>query len=326
MRTAAAFLLIGLSALARETRVTVVATTDLHGNIYPYDYLTGKPAPRGLASIATLIQAERKANPNVILIDTGDTIQGAPLESVWQQYVRTGKLPAGLHFPSPVPTVDPMMLLMNRLGYAAMAVGNHEFNYGLSNLEKARFQANFPWLAANTKATGGRKPFGKYVVKQAGGVKVAIIGLMTPAVPSWEKPENYHDYSFTDVKTAALEAVSELREKEKPDIIVAGIHAGLERDLKTGAIRPGETPKENMVYQVATEVPGIDAIAFGHTHQSLENQMLNGVLLVQAKNWGMSLGAMDFVLEDKPEGGWKIRSKSSRLIPVREDTVADPDC
>jgi 2',3'-cyclic-nucleotide 2'-phosphodiesterase/3'-nucleotidase len=303
----------------------VLATTDLHGNIYPYDYLTGKSAPRGLAKIATLIYTERKSNPNNLLIDCGDTIQGAPLESVWQGYVRTGKLPVGLRFPSPVPKSDPMMLAMNHLGYSAMTVGNHEFNFGLSNLEKARADASFPWLAANTKASGSRKPFGKYIVKEVGGVKVAVIGLMTPAVPSWEKPENFRDYAFTDAKAAALDAVAELRTKHDPDVIVAAIHAGLERDPKTGAIRASENARENMVYRIATSVPGIDAIVFGHTHQMLENATVNGVLLTQPKNWGMSLGAVDFTMESDAQGRWRIKAKSSRLIPVTEDTVADPE-
>src|SRR3954463_762538 len=83
-------------AVARHVTITILATTDLHGNIYPYDYLTGKPAERGLAKIATIVAAERKINPNALLIDCGDTIQGAPLEGVYQYFVRTGKLPGNV--------------------------------------------------------------------------------------------------------------------------------------------------------------------------------------------------------------------------------------
>src|SRR5580698_2321350 len=120
-RLALILLLSGLAASAREVSIRVLATTDLHGNIYPYDYYAAKEAPRGLAKIATLIAAERAASPNSLLIDCGDTIQGTPLEAVHQAAVRAGTTTAQ----------DPMMLAMNALGYDVMTIGNHEWNFGL---------------------------------------------------------------------------------------------------------------------------------------------------------------------------------------------------
>src|SRR3954453_3086284 len=130
-------------AHAQLVGITVLATTDLHGNLYPIDYVTDKPAPRGLAKIATLIRAARAENPNSLLIDCGDTIQGTPLEYVYQTIVRTGAAPLGLKPSTPL-TADPMMLAMNRLGYDAMAVGNHEDNFGPQNMQAAREAAKFP--------------------------------------------------------------------------------------------------------------------------------------------------------------------------------------
>src|SRR5687767_13734816 len=95
-RIPAVFLMLAACLCGREVTVTVLATTDMHGNIYPYDYLTGAPAQRGLAKLGTLIQQERKTAPNALLVDCGDTIQGAQLESVYQQYIATGKLPLGI--------------------------------------------------------------------------------------------------------------------------------------------------------------------------------------------------------------------------------------
>src|SRR6476661_7795224 len=187
MRFSALFLMMAACLPASQVTVTVLATTDLHGNIYPYDYLTGKPSARGLAKIATLIEAERKAAPSALLVDCGDTIQGSPLESVYQRYVALGSLPLNLHFEGKPLQSDPMMLGMNYLKYDAMAVGNHEYNYGLKNLAKARSEARFPWLSANTKTLphSVRKPFAPYIVKVVDGVKVGIIGITTPAVPTW---------------------------------------------------------------------------------------------------------------------------------------------
>src|ERR1041384_7792934 len=131
-------LLVSMLALAGVAQgqlvvVTVLATTDLHGNLYPIDYATSRPSPRGLAKVATLIRAEEARNPNHLLIDCGDTIQGTPLEYVYQTVVRTGMGPSGLVPATPL-RHDPMMLAMNRLGYDSMTVGNHEFNFGLKNV------------------------------------------------------------------------------------------------------------------------------------------------------------------------------------------------
>ncbi len=154
------FLCLPLSAA--HVKLTVLATTDLHGNIFPVDYYLDKPANRGLAKIATLIRVARAANPNNLLIDCGDTIQGTPLEYVYQTYVRTGRLPLKLTFPDAPFAHDPMMLAMNALRYDAMVVGNHEFNFGLKNLDQARGDAPVPWLSANTELIGGEgKPFAR---------------------------------------------------------------------------------------------------------------------------------------------------------------------
>ena len=129
----------------------------MHGNLYPIDYFTDRPAARGLAKIATLIQQARAENPNNLLVDCGDTIQGSPLESVYQSYVRTGSLPLGLSLSGPPLEHDPMMLAMNAIGYDVMTVGNHEFNFGLKNLNRARADAQFP-VDFGQHRCGAREP------------------------------------------------------------------------------------------------------------------------------------------------------------------------
>src|ERR1019366_2765548 len=136
MRRLIPLLLCAASVLtAQQVTVTMLATTDLHGNLVPVDYVTGQTVARGLAKIATLIRQARAENANTMLIDCGDTIQGTPLEDVYQSIARTGADPAG-HRPAAMLGGDPMMRAMNLLGYDAMTLGNHEFNAGLANLAK----------------------------------------------------------------------------------------------------------------------------------------------------------------------------------------------
>jgi 2',3'-cyclic-nucleotide 2'-phosphodiesterase/3'-nucleotidase len=310
-------------AWSQQTTITVLATTDMHGNLFPIDYVTGQPAARGLAKVATLIRAEEAGNPNHLLIDCGDTIQGTPLEYAYQDLVRTGSGPLGLKPATPLDH-DPMMLAMNLLGYDAMAVGNHEYNFGLKNLNRARSDAHFPWLSANTPVAAGGKErqFDAYVVKNVGGVKVAVIGITTPAVPTWEKPENIGSYRFLPPVDALKKAVADLRASQHPDLIVVAAHTGLGRDLNTG--RP-DNPDENATYAMAVGVPDVDAIVFGHSHSQLAGAMVGNVLLVQPKNWAISLARLDFTMERKPGGGWTVAKKTSRLIPVTAATEAAPD-
>ncbi len=200
-----------------------------------------------------------------------------------------------------------MMLAMNAIGYDAMVVGNHEFNFGLKNLAKARAEAHFPWISANI--LGETAPFAPYFLKTVAGVKMAVIGVTTPSIPDWESEEHYHGYRFESGVEAVRRAVTELREREHPDIVIVAAHAGLARETDA---RDSADARENMVREIATEVPGIDAIVFGHTHQQLSSLQIGNVLLMQPKNWGMSLGRMDFVMQSGEFGGWKIASKSSR--------------
>ena len=332
MRRLISILLCAAAVLAAQTvTVTVLATTDLHGNLLPVDYVTGQPAARGLAKIATLIRQARAGNANTLLIDCGDTIQGTPLEDVYQSMARTGADPAG-HKPTSTlaggPGGDPMMRAMNLLAYDAMTLGNHEFNTGLPNLARARQDATFPWISANTALDptlprrGDDREFAGYVVKTVGGVKVAVIGITTPLIPMWERAENLGAYRFTPPIEAVRGAVARLRSEERPDVIVVAAHSGLGRNLQTGA---PEEPDENVVYQLAEQVPDLDAIVFGHSHAQLEGQLAGQVLLVQPKNWGASLARIDFTLQPRPAGGWAVVGKKSVLIPVTAQTPAAPD-
>lgn len=204
------------------------------------------------------------------------------------------------------------MLVMNQLGYRAMTLGNHEFNFGLRNIQRARADARFPWLSANTQAQLGARPFDPYLVATIDGVKVAVIGVTTTHIPNWEEPAHYRGYRFLDPKRAVESAVAALRRTERPDIVVVAAHMGL------------GSSGENQVTAIATQVPGIHAIVFGHTHRQLTGERIGDALVVQPKNWGMSLARIDFDLESAG-GGWKLLGVRSRLLPVTAETEPDPE-
>ena len=307
-----AYTVAGHAAAPKRVQVTILATTDLHGHILPIDYYTNKPDQSGLAKAATIIKAERKKNPDLLLLDSGDTIQGSPL--VYYHNKKNNAPP------------DPMMLVMNSLKYDAMAVGNHEYNFGLNVLGKARSEAKFPFLSANTYKTGtDETAYQPYLVKEVNGVRVGILGLTTPGIPNWENPPNYAGLEFRETISEAKKWVAVLRGKEHVDLVVIPMHMGLEEDLRTGQVNPGQVGNENAAVRIAREVPGVDVILMGHTHTEVPAVFINGVLLTQADKWAHRVARVDVYLDQEAGGRWKGAAKSARTIPVNESVAPDDD-
>ena len=307
-----AFALTASLTAADRVRVTLLCTTDMHAHIYPVDYYTNKPAENGLAKLATLIKQARKETPSLLLIDTGDTIQGTPLA---YYHNRKNNTP-----------VDPMMLVMNSLHYDCMTLGNHEYNFGLPVLEKARHEANFPWISANIYKAGTNEPaYTPYIVKEISGVRIGILGLTTPGIPHWEDPENYAGHEFRETVAEARKWVALLREREHVDGVVIAMHMGLEEDPIEGRRNVGAVENENAALAIARTVPGVDFIALAHTHRDFPALVVNGVLLAQAGRWGDHLVKADLFFAKDASGRWAITSKASGSIPVRSEVAADPD-
>jgi 2',3'-cyclic-nucleotide 2'-phosphodiesterase/3'-nucleotidase len=296
-----------------RVHVTIVSTTDMHGNIFPIDYYTNKPDNRGLAKVATLIKQARKDDPDLLLLDSGDTIQGTPLE--YYHNKRHNEPP------------DPMMLAMNALHYDSMTVGNHEYNFGLKVLEKARSEAKFPWLSANTYDTGtDHTHYQPYLIKEVNGVRIGVLGLTTPGIPNWENPENYAGLEFHETVSEAKKWVQVLRDKEIVDLVVIAMHMGIGEDLRTGNASPSQVPNENAAVAIARQVSGVDVILMGHTHREVPSLVVNGVLLTQANRWASHLARVEVYLErDSPDKRWHVVADSARTIPVTEQTPLDPE-
>ena len=232
------------AADAGQKQITILGTSDMHGNIWGYSYEDNKETTNnGMARVYTYIQEVRKENPNTILVDGGDTIQGTILtDDIYNKQ-------SGEH---------PVITAMNYMGYDAMTLGNHEFNFGLSLISRIKSQAKFPILAANAtnKSDGKLLTGAAYTIVERDGVKVAIIGVTNPNIPTWDGDK------VASVKFAALSSTVKSCIKEigdKADIIMVSCHAGLtgEFDEEGGTDAAAQILKDN---------PEVDVLQVGHYH------------------------------------------------------------
>lgn len=298
---------IPVHGLAAESRdLVILGTSDIHGNIDNYDYFTDSvptgSAVRGLTKIATYVEGVRASNPNTVLIDNGDTLQGTPLTYYFNMVDTSLK--------------NPMAAVMNAMDYDAATVGNHEFNYGSVVLNKYKNEVDFPLLSANITGSGAyADTFQPYTIKDVNGVQVGILGLTPPAVVRWEKPENIEGCKFEDAVDAANRYIPEMR-SAGADVIVVAAHSGLDETYGYGR-------EENFVKYLANEVQGIDVILAGHAHANVASQIINGVLITEPNYHGRNIS--DIRIKVTGSGNdWTVTDKSS-TTPAMGSYAEDQD-
>jgi 2',3'-cyclic-nucleotide 2'-phosphodiesterase (5'-nucleotidase family) len=252
--------------------LVVAATTDIHGRVRGWNYdRNASDTAVGLARAATIVDSLRDAAPGrVVLVDAGDIIQGNALGVVAARV-------------APPDAAHPVIAAMNAMGYDAAAVGNHEFNYGVPFLERVAGQAHFPLLAANARRPDGTRAFRGWTIVERAGVKVGIVGATTPGSMVWDRDNLRGRVVLGDIVPAVREAVTEAR-GAGAQIIVVTMHSGLAEPASYDTAATG-LPSDNVAARVAREVPGVDLIAYGHSHKEMADTTINGVLLMQAKNW-----------------------------------------
>ena len=305
----------------------LIGTSDLHANVFPYDYYRDRPDDTvGLAKTASLIAKARGEVANSLLFDNGDIIQGSPLGD----YAATAMgLKRG--------DVHPMIAAMNTLGYAACSIGNHEFNYGLDCLDIAVAGANFPALSCNILRPDGAFYFKPWLVLEptlrddAGAehrLRIGVIGFTPPQIVQWDQGHLQGRATTIGIAEAARVQLAALR-AQGVDLVVALCHSGISR-------KPPPQPGEENAALALAAVGGIDAMILGHQHLVLPGDdfagidgvdvvkgALHGVPACMPGFWGSHLGIIDLALE--PVGdGWRVASSTVAARPIyrREgDTV-----
>jgi 2',3'-cyclic-nucleotide 2'-phosphodiesterase/3'-nucleotidase len=300
---AAALVLLGGPVWGQvHTTLTVLFTSDMHAHVLPFDDLRDRPAQGSVAQVASLVARLRKTNPVSVVLDGGDAIQGTPLE----YYAIAAK---------GAPGEDPTIEAMNRVGYDAAVLGNHEFNFGLDVLRRSLAQSKFTWLAANLSgATAAGLPVRDELILERGGIRIAVLGLTNPNVPHWDPPSHWPGLTFKDPVAVAAACVPGLR--ERADVVIVVVHSGFEKDLDTGA--PDGTDDENYAYRLA-QLPGIDLLLTGHTHRNIPPRAFGKTVVAQPGRWAEFVTRVDLDLVQ--EGGfWKVTSWHGENMP----TVAEP--
>jgi len=311
-----------------DYRLTILGTTDLHGTVYNWDYFKDAEYDDrahndiGIAKAATLIDAVRaeRGAGNCLTLDAGDIIQGTPLAFY---YATIDPITKG--------AIHPMATAMNAVGYDAVALGNHEYNYGLDTLRAFEKQCDFPLLSANSVDWHTGAPvFRPYVIKtiKVPGqkpIKVGILGLVTPGVAIWDKANVEGKVRFPGIVEQAKVFVPRLK-AAGADVVVVSCHSGPNTSSSYGDALPYP---ENASTLLAQQVPDIDAILVGHSHievpcRTVTNQRTGRpVLLSEPLYWGMRVSVMDLDLT-KVKGQWQVTGLGATLLNANS-APEDPD-
>ncbi len=294
--------------------LTIAATTDTHGRIRAWDYYDNRADPaRGLTRAASIVDSIRRAQSGkVVLVDAGDLLQGNPFAYVAARVTRRKQ--------------NPIVAAMNAMRYDAAVIGNHEFNYGVPYLNRSVAQARFPFIAANVYHTSGNSDgAGAYpaltIVRRA-GVNVGIVGATTPGSNVWDA-ENLKTAGLRvgDIVPAVRAGVTQAR-KRGADVVVVVLHSGLNEPSSYDTVSTG-IASENVAARVASEVPGIDVIVYGHSHKENGGETIGHTLLIQPKNWATSIAAAAVPLACDASGErWNVGPATGTLVQAaqhRED-------
>src|SRR5213596_390105 len=295
-------LLLALQAVSTPdtAHIVIVATTDVHGRVFGWDYVRDAVAPGGLSRAATALETLRSRYPGqLVLVDAGDLLQGNPFATFFGRYDKR----------QPQPIVD----ALNALQYDVVTPGNHDFDFGVAFLRRAATEATYRYVSANVVDDSGKALFASTVVLPRGAVKIGITGFTTPGVLLWDRaqlavPPGVRVRRIAESAPAALAAL----DRAGVDLKVVLIHSGFgTSSYDTTGVGP-----ENDAAALASINPKPDVVIVGHTHREIRDTVINGVHFVQPKNWVQSIAVIHVSLARDSPRRYRVTGVHSDLIPL----------
>lgn len=302
------FILSVTISFSQTINVKIIETSDVHGAIFPYDLKENRETNNSLARVTTYVKEQRAdTNQIVFLLDNGDILQGDPTV-YYYNFEKTD-------------TIHLYADVMNYMKYDAGTVGNHDIETGHDVYDKFNKEINFPWLAANAINTTTNEPYFKpYTTIERGGVKIAVLGLITPAIPQWLPEKIWAGIRFDDMIETTNKWVKKIRETEHPDLMVGLFHAGV--DFTYNSENENTYKNENASKLVAEKVEGLDVVFVGHDHAGwnfkTKNPSGKEVLVVGPTSSARNIAVANFVLElNKENVRANIISSTGELIDMK---------
>lgn len=283
-----------------------IETSDVHGAFFPYDFIERRPMRGTMARVSTYIQKQRQQyGQNVILLDNGDILQGQPT-CYYTNYVNTSE-----------PNIAAQVL--NYLRYDAEVFGNHDIETGHKVYDKWIRDLHCPILGANVIDRKSGKPYTEpYLILERQGVRIAVLGMLTPAIPNWLNESIWSGMYFEEMVGCARKWVKTLREKEQADIIIGVFHSGWDGGIKTPDY------DEDATRRIALEVPGFDVIFFGHDHRA-RHDVINGVLCLDPANNAVNVAqaTLKVSITEQPRGQRHVEviDKKGTIVDVTTEDI-----
>lgn len=239
---------ISVMSQSKTIQLRVIETSDVHGSFFPYDFINRKPKAGSMARVSSYVRRLREEyGDRLLLLDNGDILQGQPV-CYYYNYIDRNATNIAAE-------------VTNYMGYDAQTLGNHDVETGHSVYDKWIGESRCPMLGANVTDTQTGQPYLKpYAVIERQGVRIAILGLITPAIPNWLSGNLWSGLRFDDMVSAARLWMERIRRDAHPDVVIGLFHSGKQGGITTPAY------EENAALRVAHEVPGFDLVLFGHDH------------------------------------------------------------
>ena len=295
-----------LCASAQRLELRVIETSDVHGSFFPYDLIERKPKAGSMARVSSYVKRLRQQYGNrLLLLDNGDILQGQPV-SYYSNFMDTTDINIAAQ-------------VINYMHYDAETIGNHDVEPGHKVYDKWLSEVSCPVLGANVIDTRSGKPYLKpYAILERQGCRIAVFGMITPAIPNWLAPNIWSGLRFDEMVSTAKYWMKVMRENEKADVVIGLFHSG-----KSGGITT-PTYEEDASEKVAQEVPGFDLVLFGHDHtrhcDKVANTAGDSVLCMDPANNAITVSDATIALE-KENGRWGVKNVDGRLYDVTQEPI-----